>query len=132
MSTRPPRTDPLLLTGGCHCRAVRFTVALHAPEPIVCNCSICTMKGFVHLIVERDALTIHSGADQLSEYRFHTRTARHTFCATCGIHPFYVPRSHPGGFSVNAHCLDDQAIVETWTPQPFDGQHWEENIDTIR
>ena len=42
-------------TGGCHCGRVRFEVT--APEHLEltrCNCSICRMTGFLHLIVPRD------------------------------------------------------------------------------
>ena len=41
-------------TGGCHCGRVRFEVRL--PQPLVvldCNCSICRLKGFLHIIVDR-------------------------------------------------------------------------------
>ncbi|HNV77933.1 MAG TPA: GFA family protein, partial [Thermomonas sp.] len=48
-----------------------------------------------------------SGADDLAEYTFNTGAAKHRFCRHCGIKGFYVPRSHPDGFSVNARCLDD-------------------------
>lgn len=119
-------------TGGCHCGAVRFRLRLTHPEAIRCNCSICTMKGFVHLIVARADLHIQRGADILTEYRFGTRTARHTFCPTCGIHPFYVPRSHPDGWSVNAHCLDDTDFASTIPSRPFDGRNWEDHIESIR
>ena len=43
--------------GGCHCGAVRFEVL--APDEIEakeCNCSICRMSGYLHLIVEKRAL----------------------------------------------------------------------------
>jgi hypothetical protein len=132
MPNSAPPSAPTTQAGGCHCGAVRFTVRLENPTAIWCNCSMCTKKGFIHLIVEHDALTIESGADRLTEYRFHTQTARHTFCATCGIHPFYVPRSHPDGFSVNARCLDNQDFVATLPVEGFDGQNWEQNIHSIR
>ena len=127
-----PETSSLELAGGCHCGAVRFRVRLVDPTTIICNCSICTMKGFAHLIVTRDALTIEKGLDQLSEYRFNTMTARHTFCSNCGVHPFYVPRSHPDGWSVNRHCLDDQTYAASIPVQPFDGRAWELHIESIR
>ncbi len=35
-----------LFEGGCHCRAVRFRVAISKfDDALDCNCSICTMKG---------------------------------------------------------------------------------------
>jgi len=124
--------DPLMAAGGCHCGAVRFTVRIPVPEIIVCNCSICSKKGFLHLIAEHDQLTIHQGLDQLTDYRFNTRTAQHLFCTTCGMHPFYVPRSHPHGWSVNARCLDDVGIAASLPMVEFDGLHWEQHIDEIR
>jgi len=46
------------------------------------------------------------------------------FCAVCGIKSFYVPRSHPDGFSVNARCLDPDT-VESMTVAKLDGKQWE-------
>lgn len=97
--------------GGCHCRRVRFEVhAPAAPDVLDCNCSICAMTGYLHLIVPASRFRLLAGADQLTEYTFNTGAARHLFCRQCGIKSFYVPRSHPDGFSVNARCLDAGTI----------------------
>ena len=125
-------TDPPWADGGCHCGAVRFSVRVADRRVLACNCSICTKKGFLHLIVAADDLVVHQGMDALSTYRFGTGTAAHHFCRTCGIHPFYVPRSHPDGYSVNLRCLDDAALVATFEVVPFDGQRWEDTIDELR
>jgi hypothetical protein len=111
--------------GGCHCGAVRFEVDAPA-EPALsdCNCSICQMSSFLHLIVPKDRFRLLSGADRLVEYLFNTGAARHLFCGRCGIKSFYVPRSHPDGISVNARCLDG-VDVSTLKITPFDGRHWE-------
>ena len=69
-----------------------------------------------------------SGADALTTYRFNTGTARHTFCATCGIHPFYVPRSDPDKIDVNVRCLDG-VDLSALKPQSFDGKNWEHAIE---
>ena len=93
--------------GGCHCRRVRYEVDAPATIAVLdCNCSICRMSGFLHLIVPGSRFRLLAGSDGLVEYRFNTGTARHLFCGHCGIKSFYVPRSHPDGFSVNARCLD--------------------------
>jgi hypothetical protein len=115
------------LSGGCHCGAVRFEVDV-APDTSIwsCNCSICDMTGFLHLIVDSASLRLTSGQDRLREYRFNSGTARHLFCSVCGIKSFYVPRSHPNGFSVNVRCLDGQPFAGV-EPTPFDGQEWEKN-----
>ncbi len=117
--------------GGCHCGAVRFRVAVERFEALDCNCSMCRMKGNWHLIVPRDRFTLLRGADALTTYRFNTGVAQHTFCRTCGIHPFYVPRSHPEDIDVNVRCLDGDA-PHRFRLTPFDGAHWEGNVDRIR
>jgi hypothetical protein len=112
-------------TGGCHCGAVRFEVV--APADIVaaeCNCSICSKSGYLHLIVPADRFRLLSGADSLTSYSFNTGAARHLFCATCGIKSFYVPRSHPDGFSVNVRCLHP-GTIHSLTIEPFNGREWE-------
>lgn len=104
--TNPPSLHPF--AGGCHCGRVRFEVDAPAePAVVERNCSICRMTGFVHLIVPASRFRLLQGEDALVDYRFNTGTARHRFCGHCGIKSFYVPRSHPDGFSVNARCLDD-------------------------
>jgi len=113
------------VSGGCHCGAVRFSVRAGPDlEVLDCNCSICRMSGYLHLIVEAADFELHSGADSLTEYRFNTGTARHLFCGRCGIKSFYVPRSHPGGYSVNARCLDEGSF-RSLSVRPYDGRHWE-------
>jgi hypothetical protein len=106
--------------GGCHCGAVAFEVDAPARLTVSdCNCSICRMSGYLHLIVPRTRLRLLRGAEDLSEYRFNTGTARHLFCRHCGVKSFYVPRSNPDGYSVNARCLDASSI-EQLDIEPFD------------
>ncbi len=106
--------------GGCHCRRVRFEVDAPAVvDALDCNCSICRMTGFLHLIVPAARFRLLDGEDALTEYRFNTGAARHLFCRYCGVKAFYVPRSHPDGFSVNVRCLD-AGTVERVMVTPFD------------
>lgn len=99
--------------GGCHCRRVRFEIdAPAALDALDCNCSMCRMTGFLHLIVPASRFRLIEGENELSEYRFNTGTARHLFCRHCGIKAFYVPRSHPDGWSVNVRCLDPGTVAE--------------------
>ena len=86
---------------------------------------MCARSGYLHLIVAAGDFRLLSGAGDLVEYRFGTGVARHRFCRHCGAKPFYVPRSHPDGYSVNARCLDP-ATVNSMTILPYDGQNWEQ------
>jgi len=120
----------VLYKGSCHCGAIRFEV--QAPEELEverCNCSICNKSGFLHLIVPLSKFTLLAGEDSLSTYTFNTGVAKHTFCKTCGVKPFYTPRSNPDGIDINVNCLDTPApsikIVE------FDGQNWEQHAHKL-
>jgi hypothetical protein len=117
--------------GGCHCGAVRFRVTVERYRALECNCSICAKKGFLHLIVPKERFLVLSGGDALATYTFNTHVAKHTFCRTCGIHPFYTPRSHPEDVDVNVRCLDGEAMAR-FVIAPFDGKNWESNVDSIR
>jgi hypothetical protein len=106
--------------GGCHCGRVRFEV--DAPMVLAaldCNCSICRMSGFVHLIVPAPRFRLLTDPGLLAEYRFNTGAARHRFCRHCGIKSFYIPRSNPDGVDVNVRCLDS-ASIERVDIAPFD------------
>jgi len=119
------------LYGGCHCGRVRYSVST---EPDIaadgCNCSICRMSGFMHLLVARNDFRLLEGEAELVEYQFNSGIARHYFCRNCGIKSFYVPRSHPHGISVNVNCLDRDGIKSV-TVTPFDGEDWEKNVHKL-
>ncbi len=113
--------------GGCHCGAVRFSF-LASPRVRVqdCNCSMCAMTGFQHLIVPGERFTLLTDPAALVSYTFNTGTARHLFCRHCGIKSYYVPRSNPDGFSINLRCVD-RAGFESIEFEDFDGQNWDQH-----
>jgi hypothetical protein len=122
----------MTLTGGCHCGAVRFSIAVAPPlEVLDCNCSICAKTGFLHLIVPHAEFTLLSGKELLTTYRFGTGTAEHLFCKACGIKSFYQPRSHPDSWSVNFRCLDQGHNLDP-VIRSFDGRNWESARGTLR
>ncbi|MDB5724373.1 MAG: hypothetical protein JWQ16_1127 [Novosphingobium sp.] len=94
-------------TGSCHCRAVLFAIRTDVPELTTCDCSICRRKNALMVKVHESAFELLAGEDHLTEYRFHTGTARHFFCKTCGIYPFHRKRVTPEFFGINVFCLDD-------------------------
>ena len=112
-------------TGGCHCGRVKFEVV--APEDIVvskCNCSICQKVGYLALIVHKTRFKLLQGEESLSLYTSIRGIAQHLFCSYCGIKSFYVPRSHPDGYSINVRCLAPSTI-KSMTTKTFNGQEWE-------
>ena len=113
--------------GACHCGRVRFSARGDLAKATVCNCSMCTKKGFIHLIVAPEDFELVAGAEALLTYEFNTGTAKHRFCKVCGIHPFYTPRSDPDKVDVNVRCLAG-VDVERLAPARFDGRNWEDAI----
>ena len=104
--------------GGCHCGAVRFEVRAAREVTLTdCNCSMCSMTGFQHLIVPQADFRLLQGADRLTTYTFNRHQGRHMFCRTCGIEPFAM-----GSIAViNANCLDD-VDPRALTPVHADGR----------
>lgn len=94
-------------TGSCHCGAVQFAITSDFPELTRCDCSICIRKNALMARVHEDDFELLSGEDALTEYRWHTKTARHFFCKICGIYPFHRKRIAPDSFGVNVFCLED-------------------------
>lgn len=113
------------VSGGCHCGAVRFTATISDPPvpALACNCSICLMTGFLHVMVPHDRFELLSGRDSLTSYRFGSGAADHLFCSNCGVKSFYQPRSHPNAWSVNVNCLDEAPELSV---EQFDGRNWEQ------
>jgi hypothetical protein len=120
-----------MYSGGCHCGRVRFEVDAPARLQVLdCNCSLCSKTAYLHLIVTKAQFRLVAGADALTSYRFNTGAAQHLFCSTCGIKSFYVPRSHPDGYSVNARCLEDISSPDL-VVMPFDGRNWERAVGAL-
>lgn len=111
------------ISGGCHCGAVRFSARVTGPPvpALDCNCSICAMTGFLHIIVPHEDFDLLTGREALAGYRFGSGAAEHLFCARCGVKSFYQPRSHPDSWSLNARCLDQPVELAV---EPFDGRNW--------
>lgn len=118
--------------GSCHCGAVQFRVEVADDKRDVfdCNCTICKKKGFLHLIVEEAHFTLLAGDEHLITYTFGTHVAKHMFCSTCGIQPFYRARSHPDDWDINVRCL--ATPLSHWHVKPFDGVNWEDSVERIR
>jgi hypothetical protein len=111
------------------------------------------MKRNVHTMVPKPKLRILSGAADMSTYTFGTHVAKHMFCKTCGVVPFYSPRwvhaacgvivcllacvgvssaaaaallrrSNPDAWGVTVACVDPKTL-RTVAVKTFDGTNWE-------
>ena len=116
--------------GGCHCGEIEFE--FDSPNEVTvyrCNCSICQMTDYVHLIIPAAAFRLIRGNP--STYTFNSHVARHHFCSVCGIKSYYVPRSNPDGISINFRCVDESTFSRV-KYRDFDGRNWEANAPSLR
>jgi hypothetical protein len=95
-----------MLSGSCHCGAIRFSVNWTVDELTTCDCSLCAKRNAVMAKVPDHALTVIEGESMLSLYEWNTRRAKHYFCRRCGIYVFHRKRALPNHFGVNVFCLD--------------------------
>ncbi len=115
--------------GGCHCQAVKFEFESPADTFVYrCNCSICEMTDYLHLIIPESSFRLLSGKP--STYTFESHVAKHHFCPVCGIKAFYIPRSNPDGVSVNFRCVDRSTFGKVRI-KDFDGRNWQENASSL-
>lgn len=129
-------------TGTCHCGTVRFRVTL-APEGRTsasrCNCSFCAMRGAVALTAPAGGLSFLTGQDNLTLYQFGSHTAKHYFCATCGIYTHHERRFPQGELGINAACLIGispfdfaEVVVHDGTAHPSDTGGEERDAGMLR
>ncbi|MBD5769531.1 GFA family protein [Marinomonas colpomeniae] len=92
--------------GSCHCGEIQFKIKSDFPELTTCDCSICLRKNALMVKVHESNFTLLKGEESLSEYQFHTNTARHFFCNKCGVYPFHRKRVTPDNLGINVFCLE--------------------------
>jgi hypothetical protein len=107
----------------CHCGAVVLELVL--PNGIVnprrCDCSMCRRKGAVVASVGLSGLRVLRGQDALRVYQFNTKTAKHFFCAHCGIYTHHQRRSNPNEYGYNVGCLEGVNPFDIKTVPTNDG-----------
>ncbi|MFY0635893.1 MAG: GFA family protein [Vannielia sp.] len=110
----------------CHCGAVELEVTL-VPEGMGslrrCDCSFCRRRGAAPVSVKLADLRVVKGEENLTLYTWGTRTAKHWFCATCGIYTHHQRRSDPTQYGVNAGCL------EGVNPRDFEPIPWSDGVN---
>ena len=101
-----------MLTGGCHCGAIRYEIAGEPANHALCHCVDCRrasgapMVGW--LMVEDGQLSIEG---EVATYASSENARRH-FCIQCGTGLFYTNAAMlPGMVDVQSATLDDPGEV---------------------
>jgi hypothetical protein len=92
-------------SGSCHCRRVSFEIEADIDHVRVCDCSFCSLRAALVHRVSPENFRMLSDQAELSMYQFHTKTAKHYFCKTCGVYTFQRPRTAPDLWGINVRCL---------------------------
>ncbi|MFQ6548679.1 GFA family protein [Aestuariibius sp. 2305UL40-4] len=108
----------------CHCGAVVLEVTPSAPLSAArrCDCSFCRRRAAATVSVPEGDLRIVQGADKLTLYQWHTKTAEHYFCSICGIYTHHRRRSDPTEFGVNLGGL------EGVQPRDYEPLGWSDGV----
>ncbi|PWE33403.1 aldehyde-activating protein [Maritimibacter sp. 55A14] len=118
-----PFSDPVTVT--CHCGAVELRVHLSGGLATArrCDCSFCRRRGAAAVTAPLDGLEVVRGADRLTLYRWGTGTARHFFCATCGVYTHHRRRSNPNEYGVNL------GAIEGVNPRELEPVPWSDGVN---
>lgn len=102
-----------MLTGGCHCGAVRYRVEGEAITHALCHCTDCRRHAGAPMVgwtmYPESAVKVTSGAPKI--YESSTDGRRH-FCAACGTGVFYTnAKMLPGIIDIQSATNDDPNAV---------------------
>ena len=122
-----------MITGGCHCGAIRYQADGEALTHALCHCTDCRRHAgapFVSwALVERDGMSI---AGETSEYASSEHGRRH-FCPKCGTSLFYTNEAvFPGLVDVQTGTLDDpDTLPPAAQVQAAERLGWVERLNEI-
>jgi hypothetical protein len=101
-----------MLTGTCHCGAVRIEIPRPPEEATNCNCSICRRLGALWAYYRVEEVQVHGHPEKTDGYIQGDRTLRFVRCKTCGCTTHWEPLDpgrHPK-LGVNIRNFDPAAI----------------------
>jgi hypothetical protein len=123
-----------MLTGGCHCGAIRYEVEGEPVHSALCHCTDChrhagapmvgwTLFGNDHFRVTRGQAKVYASSE----------LGRRHFCPDCGTGLFYTNDIvFPGQTDVQSATLDDPAALPpTAQIQTADRIAWMKSVDGL-
>lgn len=123
-----------MLTGGCHCGAVRYRIVGAAKHVTLCHCSDCRRSAGAPMVswagFDEAQFTLTQGAPT----RFNSSgDAMRSFCARCGTGLFYHNATMlPGIVDVQTATLDDpDEVVPTAHIQVAERISWMTQVHSL-
>jgi hypothetical protein len=108
--------DDAMITGGCLCGSVRFTVSEGPIVGRVCWCKVCQKIGAggptVGAAFRWAAVSVTGELRDFESVADSGNTMHRRFCPICGTHLFSQAESRPTLVFIRAGALDDPEIVQ--------------------
>lgn len=106
-----------MLTGGCHCGAVRYEMPAEVAHHALCHCTDCRKTSGAPAVAWALAPTDQVKITGQTQTYASSEHARRHFCAACGTSLFYTNAViFPGMIDVQSATLDDPDAI------PLQGQ----------
>jgi hypothetical protein len=110
-----------MLTGACHCGAVRIEVPRKPRRLTSCNCSICRRQGGLWGYYDRRQVKVTARRGAVAHYVWGDRCLRLCRCAHCGCATHWLPVGRGSRrMGVNFRNFEPSAI-EKIRVRRFDG-----------
>jgi hypothetical protein len=107
------------VTGGCLCRAVRYSISAAPIVTRTCWCRVCQYIGAgsatVNAAFPSEALKISGDTRDYSLVADSGNVMHRRFCPACGTHLFSAAEARPNLVFVRAGTLDDPEIARPAT-----------------
>jgi hypothetical protein len=119
----PPAAEASsLLSGSCHCGAVRLALPSAPEKATRCNCSICRRLGAVWAYYEVGTVRIEGHPEHTEDYIWGDKTLRTVRCRHCGCATHWEPLApEPGAkHGVNLNMFPP-ALQQAAQVRNFDG-----------
>src|SRR6185312_7232662 len=103
------------ITGGCLCRAVRYSISAAPIVTRTCWCRVCQYigagSGTVNVCFPSDAVRVSGELRDYSLVADSGNVAHRRFCPTCGTHLFSAAEARPHLLFVRVGSLDDAELA---------------------
>jgi len=104
------------ITGGCLCRAVRYSISAAPIVTRTCWCRVCQYLGAgsatVNVCFPSAALDVSGELRDFSMVADSGNVAHRRFCPICGTHLFSASEARPHLLFVRAGSLDDPEVAK--------------------
>jgi len=114
-----------MLTGTCHCGAVRVTIPRKPRTVTDCNCSICRRYGVLWAYYRAASVKVEAKRGATESYSWGRKHLRFVRCTTCGcVVCWQMVRPKRNAYTGVNYRNFDLKLLESVRRKPLDGASW--------